>query len=205
MNKNRSSLVHLPDRDELLSLLVQDDLVLVFLPAPTLRMQFYHPIGSFLGELRDHSLAWYWWLIPNMISFWLPKKYILLDKNQKVVASFKVYAKNERMEIYNESKKLIGTYYSDKKFLWTSTSGIFYNKVENPSVKVNTMVMAQEFTLERVDGAKIGKLSIGWLPSNWSERFNCNSPIIQFSSLAKKEERIFGLAYCSLLFHHQNN
>ncbi|WP_163102711.1 hypothetical protein [Peribacillus alkalitolerans] len=140
-----------------------------------------------------------------MISFWLPKKYILLDKNQKVVASFKVYAKNERMEIYNESKKLIGTYYSDKKFLWTSTSGIFYNKVENPSVKVNTMVMAQEFTLERVDGAKIGKLSIGWLPSNWSERFNCNSPIIQFSSLAKKEERIFGLAYCSLLFHHQNN
>ena len=64
-----------------------DHILFAFMPAPTLRLLFDHK-GLLLGEIRDQNVRWFMWLIPNFISLLLPKKYVLMNNKEDIVAIY---------------------------------------------------------------------------------------------------------------------
>ena len=59
--------------------------------------------------------------------------------------------------------------------------------------------------LESVEGKKVAFFQEGWMPVEWENTFEVNTPIITFSSFTNEEERTIVLGFFAAVLHHQDN
>ena len=78
LDKNRAKAVKFPSDTEITTienLLDQNELLVTFMPAPSLRLLLFTPNGMKVGEIRDQSFSLIRWFLPSFMDQLFVKKY----------------------------------------------------------------------------------------------------------------------------------
>jgi hypothetical protein len=183
-----------------------EDVLVVFMPAPTLRLLLFNSDGFLLGEIRDQNMRWFMWLIPNFLSILLPKKFELVNHQGNLLAKYHLTGGlRNSMTIYNVEHEIIGFYQEEWKQSWFKIKGKLYNKERTEWIAIQSKPQLYSLQLESVDGKKVAFFQEGWMPVEWEKIFEVNTPIITFSSFINEEERMIVLGFFAAVLHHQDN
>lgn len=187
--------------------LEEKNVLMTFMPAPTMRVLLFNPKGKLLGEIKDSNVSWYKWLIPNTLSTLLPHTYVLTDFNQKVIATFKTgHFLSNYVEILNEEGNLLARYNENWKKSLFRYNGIVTNVDESIRMNVDISGFLQSFSLSTVEGKTLVSFQKGYMPIEWGRVFKeLNTPILTFSDSASKNDQICVYALCSRFFNHNKN
>ncbi|WP_110927838.1 hypothetical protein [Bacillus massiliglaciei] len=181
----------------------EETVLLQFMPAPTLRLLLFEPNGALLGELRDKNMRWFMWMVPGAISVFLPKSYELVSAEGDVLAFYRVKGFfSNSMEIKNRSGTIIG-YYHEKKSL--VRNGCLYDSEDSEWIIIPEKNTIRDFPLKTAAGKSIAVIQTGWMPWEWQKRFEPNTPVLTFTTLAGEKERLAVWGVCALLFHHYDH
>lgn len=187
-------------------LLHMDYILFVFMPAPTLRLLLFDPEGLLLGEIRDQNMRWFMWMVPNFLSLLLPKKYVLLNNKEEVVAKYHLKAGlTNSMIVYNANNQIIGYYKENWKDSLFKVKGMLYKYDWIEWIQVSSSVGLYSLDLQTIDEKKVASFQEGWMPLEWTKRFELNTPIIHFSSIVEESERIIVLGFLTTVLHHRDN
>ncbi|WP_428908392.1 hypothetical protein [Niallia sp. Krafla_26] len=192
LNQNRAKLVKLNEEEvqSEIDLLTVPQLLLTFLPAPTLRLQLFEPNGFKAGELRDVSSVWYRWFTPAFVEQWIEKRYGLYDHHDNPLAIFLL--KRDRIQIItldNQGVVIQGKW--DKN---SCTFGHHRYQVKKDGIMQEFSIWAQN------NKQKVGQVEVGWIPLNWGERFvDGNTPVLKHYNLSKEEKLHI---YCILILKY---
>ena len=177
-----------------------------FLPAPTLHMVIFSTEGNLVGVLRDkHENIWMW-VIPAFILIFLPRKYVLLDRNGSILCEYKSrFGLNGDIDIFNAEHEKIGTYKQSNQLGKKSTS-----HVTNPfGIRQygGEMMHGSEFIVNQtLNKRKIVHYSCGWMPAYYKEHFlDPNTPFLTFTEGATEDEKRIGYCYCLDYLQQQNH
>ncbi|RFU60417.1 hypothetical protein [Bacillus sp. V59.32b] len=198
----------LPEQNvvSLVSPLETKDILLAFMPAPTLRVLLFHPDGSLLGEIRDRKMHWFMWMIPNSISIILPKRYILTNAAGEVLAEYEMKSGIKTMiTMMDGNGKLVGHYKENLKESIVRLKGMIYTAEGQEWMPVNVSGLLNKFHMDASDGKIIASFQKGWMPLDWAKRFKMNTPILSFHDDATEEEKIAIFGFCTAAFNHRSN
>ncbi|MDQ0217888.1 hypothetical protein ELQ35_00150 [Peribacillus cavernae] len=187
--------------------LATKDVLLTFLPAPTLRVLLFHPNGSLLGEIRDLNMHWFMWMIPNSFSLVLPKRYLLTNGEGEVLAEYKMkWGIKTVIYMKDNTGRLVGHYRESLKESIIRLKGMIYTAEGQAWMPINVGGLLHNFDIETEGGKHIVSLRKGWMPLEWGTRFKeMNTPILSFDDQAKVEEKIAVFGFCASAFHHRSN
>ena len=187
-------------------LLHADHILFAFMPAPTLRLLLFDHKGLLLGEIRDQNMRWFMWMIPNFLSLLLPKKYLLLNNREEIVAKYHLKAGlTNSMTVYNANHQIIGYYKENWRNSLFKVKGMIYKADRKDWISVSSTVSLYSLHLQTVDEKKVASFQEGWMPQEWAKRFELNTPIITFSSVVEDSERIIVLGFFTTVLHHRDN
>ena len=187
-------------------LLYADHILFAFMPAPTLRLLLFDHKGLLLGEIRDQNIRWFMWLIPNFLSILLPKKYILINSKEEVVARYHLKAGlSNSMLVYNANNEIIGYYKEQWLDSLFKVKGTLYKSDMREWIAISSNVSLYALNLQTVDAKKVASFQEGWMPQEWVKRFELNTPIISISSTVNESERIIILGFFTAVLHHRDH
>lgn len=187
--------------------LEEKNVLMTFMPAPTLRIVLFNPKGQYVGEIKDLNASWYKWFIPNNVMLFFPQSYILLDEQQKQLATFKTFGfLGKNMAIFNSEGKRIAVYEEQLKKSLFRYIGVLYDDEGPVRMQVNVSGFLQSFVISSVQGTKLVTFQKGYMPLEWSSRFKqLNTPILTFSEEIGIEDQICIYALCAKLLNYTNN
>ncbi|MGN1402013.1 MAG: hypothetical protein ACI4XL_10965 [Bacillus sp. (in: firmicutes)] len=186
--------------------LEEKDILLTFLPSPSLRALLFHPEGRVIGEITDENRSWYRWLLPNSISFLFQHTYVLRDQSGNRIATYKAgnhFAGWVRM--YNGNGELVGMYEEKSAQSWLRYKGVVMRRDGSEDIPVNVNGFLQSFSVANEGGNSLFHFQKGYMPGEWSASFSLNTPILSFPDYASKEDRICMFGLCTRLFNHRSN
>ncbi|CAH0347305.1 hypothetical protein [Bacillus sp. CECT 9360] len=191
----------------LISPLETTDILLAFMPAPTLRVLLFHPDGSLLGEIRDRRMQRFMWIIPNTISVLLPKRYVLTNAAGIVLAEYEMKAGIKTMiTMMDGTGNRVGYYKESLKESIVRLKGMIYTAEGQEWMPVNVSGLLNKFHMDTTDGKTIASFQKGWMPLEWAKRFKeMNTPILSFHDAATADERIAVFGFCAAAFNHRSN
>ncbi|PLT35001.1 hypothetical protein [Bacillus sp. V5-8f] len=183
------------------------DILLTFMPAPTLRVLLFHPDGSLLGEIKDRNMHWFMWMVPNSLSMIMPKRYILTDADGEVLAEYMLKGGiSPALSIINGNGSPIGTYKENLRESFIRIKGMIYTADGNEWIPVNVGGLLTVFELKTAAGKPIAAFQKGWMPLDWGKRFkDLNTPILTFHEKATANDKIAFFGFCASAFNHRSN
>lgn len=184
LNQNRAKAVKfsttsfVPSRTHLF----ESDLLITFMPAPSLRLLLFTPNGMKVGEIRDQSFFKLRWLIPNLIEKHMMKKYVLYDYNDEPIVYYRDL--KDRIKIISPNNQEIADIFKGirgkEKEFFLETRSLF---IKNSSL--------QDYSFHSSDGTQLARIQTGWMPLEWGERFvQANTPILSMSEELSEREKI---------------
>lgn len=187
-------------------LLSADHILFAFMPAPTLRLLLFNHNGLLLGEIRDHNMRWFMWMIPNSLSLLFPKKYELINNKEKVIAKYYMKAGlANSMDIYNANDQNLGCYKENWRVSLFKIKGMIYKSDRTEWISVASAASLHSLQLQTIEGNKVAYFQEGWMPLEWAKRFELNTPIVTFSSIVDEQERKIVLGFFAAVLHHHDN
>ncbi|MEH6945260.1 hypothetical protein [Bacillus sp. JJ722] len=186
--------------------LEERDVLLAFMPAPTLRVLLFNEKGKLLGEINDSNTSWYNWIIPNSILALMPNSYVLTDSKGNILATFEVngWFSND-MSFYDEKGNQVGNYQEDWKQSLVRYKGTVRDDDGSIRMTVDISGFLQSFIIPSEEGKMLVSYQKGWMPLEWAERFKLNTPILTFTNLTTKEDRLCIYGLCARLLSHCKN
>ncbi|MBM7692502.1 hypothetical protein JOC77_001932 [Peribacillus deserti] len=190
-----------------LGLFEESNILLAFMPAPTLRILLFEPGGNVIGEIRDMNMKSYLWFIPYPFTGLIPRRYGLYDSNGSLISMYTVKGIfTEKMVIQNKNGAIIGIYKEGAPESAFKMQGMVFDSSQNPWIPLRTEAWQNGFTLENCDGKKIGSLQKGIMPLEWGARFKePNTPVLRFQELAEESEKIAAFGICASIFNSESN
>ena len=187
-------------------LLHTDHILFAFMPAPTLRLLLFDYKGLLLGEIRDQNMRWFMWMIPNFVSLLLPKKYVLINNKEEIVAIYHLKGGlTNSMTVYNANNQVIGYYKENWRDSLFKIKGTLFKSDWLEWISVSSTVSLYSLHLQTVEEKKVASFQEGWIPVEWGKRFELNTPIISFSSIVEESERIIILGFFTSVLHHRDH
>lgn len=185
----------------------EKNILFMFLPAPSLRLLLFHPIGTLLGEIKEHEPSWYKWLIPNSISMLLSHTFKLTDCNNKTLATYKMsHFLSRKVCMYDETGNVIAIYKENKMKSMFRYKGSIEEADGSLIMMVDVSGILQTFSLASVENKPLVSFQRGFMPLEWGKSFqDLNTPIITFSKEVSKNEQICVYGLCTRLLHHHKN
>lgn len=187
--------------------LEERNVLMAFMPAPTLRIVLFNPKGQYVGEIKDLNASWYKWFIPNNVMMLFPQSYILLDEQQKQLATFKAFGfLGKNIAIFNSVGKRIAVYEENLKKSLFRYIGVLYDDEGTVRMNVNVSGFLQSFMISSAEDKKLVSFQKGYMPLEWSSRFKeLNTPILTFSEEIGEEDMICIYALCAKLLNYTKN
>ncbi|WP_028391434.1 hypothetical protein [Bacillus cihuensis] len=200
----RDSQVYIQSKS--MQLFDSEHLLLAFLPAPSLRMQFFNKDGAVVGEIRDQDMSWYKWLLPNVVSMFMPKRFGLYDCLGNRLAEFQTGSGLwSNMIVKDHEGNEIGRYKENAKVAFLKTTGMISKPDGTEWIPINIGGLSS-FHLKVDNGKKLASFQTGWMPREWGKLFkNPNMPILTFHEKADLEGKLVTFGLLSALFHHVSN
>lgn len=189
------------------SLYTVDNLLITFLPAPSLRMLLFAPNGNMIGEVRDKYFYWWRWFLPYFIDRLFPMEYGLYDQTGQVRAIYRIDLRKKQVKIYDSAGRGVGVLTENHK---GSTSlkrtGVIRSLTNNQLIYAERSAIYPQVFLRNEQGKIIGKLIKGWMPLEWGKQFrDGNTPFITFEENLPETEKILTLAVLTEMFHYTSH
>ncbi|QED48266.1 hypothetical protein [Cytobacillus dafuensis] len=201
INDNRSKEIKKIDEGiaNQVSFLYEENVLLTFLPAPTLRLLVFSTNGQQVGEIRDINFMPFRWFLPFLFDKFIERKYGLYDANNKQIGSF-TFKKN-RIEIASSGIEIHSI--KIQNTLGNGIAVIFGHENRSFLLKQSRLFMDFQF----LKGCKnIARLRKGWMPIEWGKRFkDPNTPILIFEQQLPVEEKLLVYALLVKLFQSTNH
>lgn len=178
----------------------KDQVVITFLPAPTLRMQMFDINGKLLGEIRDMQFWTFRWFLPYFLDRFFMKRYGFYDGNNQLIGCFRL--KKKQIEITDADLNVHTTIFCEP----TKKSIIFTFENDKNTIIVKRSFQYMDFRFFHPNFTPIGRLRKGWMPLEWGSRFkDPNTPILTFGTLSSTEDKLLIYAILTKLFHSSNH
>jgi hypothetical protein len=182
---------------EEVNLLNENELMLTFLPSPSLRLLFFHHNGMKAGELRDERALIRSWFIPKFFDRFLMRKYGLYDDRDELIAYYHVVRDKIGVYSLNEGGELVLT----ESVQLEKHEAVFMNK--NLIIKNKGL---QDFLFEISGGKKVMSIQTGWMPLEWGERFvDANTPILMMDHHLSRKEKVTLFSLLIQIFAYANH
>jgi hypothetical protein len=186
------------------ALLQTENILLTFMPAPTLRLLLFASNGSLLGEIRDQNMKWFMWMVPNFLSMLLPKRYELVNQKGELLAKYDIKGGLfNKLTIRNHQGNLIGFYREDKTLL--KINGMIYRADWTEWMPVQTPAGLNSIEIKTTEGKRVASYQTGWMPLDWGRRFKANTPILTFPTHVEENSKIVILGFFAAALHHRSN
>ncbi|WP_394231639.1 hypothetical protein [Niallia oryzisoli] len=146
------------------------ELLLTFLPAPSLRLLFFTPTGMKAGEIRDQSFLLIRWFLPNFIDRLFTKKYGLYDFQDEPIVFY--HDLKDRIIITSPVNQELAVIYKAKN----GKNKEYFFETKSIVVKQSSL---QDYSFHSSEGVLLANIQTGWMPLEWGERFvHTNTPIL---------------------------
>lgn len=166
-----------------------NEVMITFLPAHSLRMVIFHKEGHQVGEIRDLYNSIFRWLLPDFLDKLMNKKYGLYNELNQLIAIF--YLKKNGIEINlldGESFFIKKLHQEGKKIMYTDEESAL--NVKHSKLFTDSQIFKDEHIICR--------FRRGWLPLDWGKRFiDPNTPVLSFEYSLKNKEKIMIFAILS--------
>ncbi|WP_075981975.1 hypothetical protein [Bacillus massilinigeriensis] len=176
------------ETEKKLTIFNQSQILLSFLPAPSIRMVLFEPNGRMVGEVKDMNFKSFRWFLPYFVDKLIPKKYGLYNENQQLLAV--LYVNKREINLLNPIGQAIGSIIQTEKKgkketwcfkekIWTISKEPFYTDIRI-----------------RYEDLELALLKKGWMPIEWERYFkDANTPVLTIQQGLTDEERLilFGL------------
>ncbi|WP_318508860.1 hypothetical protein [Bacillus sp. T3] len=189
------------------SFYTEDNLLITFLPAPSLRMLLFASNGNMIGEVRDKYFYWWRWFLPYFIDRLFPMEYGLYDQAGQVMAVYRIDLRKQQVKIYDSTGGLMGVVTEDHKATPSlKRSGVIRSLENNKLIYAERSALYPQVFLRNEQGKIIGKLIKGWMPLEWSQQFrDGNTPFITFEKNLPETEKILTIAVLTEMFHYTSH
>ncbi|MFE8702017.1 hypothetical protein ACFYKX_15580 [Cytobacillus sp. FJAT-54145] len=195
LNKERSLGIHpyhLVKELEFTSLLDQQNLLFSFMPAPSLRMVFFHTTGQYGGELKDVEYSGYRWFLPYFADKRLPRNYGLYNDQQQLLATFK--RKGRKMIVMDSEEERIIT------LLW-SNHKVCLIEPSHTKIEIDSAALYIDSKYYNEQGSMIARVRKGLMPLEWGKVFkDSNTPVLSFDKDTTLQEKM--IIFSSLIFQY---
>lgn len=195
INKKRyeqSQLAAIEARDGSKDLFSADQMLLTFLPAPSLHLQLFHQDGRMIGELKDLEFKERRWFLPRFADKLFSEKYGLYNENNQCIANIQLKKNHISIEYNNKISVL---QQSNRNLEFIDSAGKSYY-IENS-------VLLFDYTFYINASHKAVSLRKGWMPVEWGEQFiDANTPVLTFHKDLSLEEKICMFAIMAKLLRH---
>ncbi|KAF0816226.1 hypothetical protein KIS4809_4983 [Bacillus sp. ZZV12-4809] len=181
----------------LLPILQYSNVLIAFLPAPSLRMVLFDPDGSQIGEIRDMKMRKIRWFLPYFLDRIFPTRLGIYDQAENLEVS--ILIRRSGIEIISSNDEYRETIEIRK----IGTTVVFQNGAIHYTVPKTYLHTDLQVLDEQSHRA--ARLRKGWMPLEWGERFkDPNTPVLSFKeSLAPKEKcRIYAIFAALFLYHN---
>lgn len=178
--------------------LSESALLLLFLPAPSLRLLLFTPGGLKAGEIRDKSFFRIRWFLPFFVDKLFTRKIGFYDAQEQALAFFHFH--RDRLEIVAGDGECLMTIFKVKK-----------GKKKEYVLKEHTVMIEKkgipaDYSFLTYENRLIAEIKTGWMPVEWGERFvNPNTPIMRFHQHLTNEEKIQIMAIISTMYAYTNH
>lgn len=177
------------------------ELLITFLPAPSLRMCFFVPEGCFSGEIRDlyfHKIRWF---LPNFLDRKFAGKYGLFDEKNDLYFTFRL---NGRNGMIVETKN--GLPYIQLKKRMKKNEWIILNDHTEQKIFVKLEWFVTDFKFFDEKGEWLARVRKGWMPLEWEPFINDpNTPVFSFKEGLTSQERLAIFAILIYLYQYHNH
>lgn len=183
-----------------------NEVLLAFLPAPSLRMLIFEPNGNVVGEIRDLNRSKWKWILPYLFDKFFPPSYGIFNSNHELLAKINPDSdRKEEIQVRDTLDKPIGFC---QKMIKRGTSR-FQSKIyihPSKTLDVEGSLWYTDIRIKSGEGEEVAKLQKGWLPRAWSEQFNeSNAPLLTFNSHLSNQEKLVIFGYLVFIFQYQNH
>ena len=188
------------------ALLDNTDLLIGFMPAPTLRMVLFNPEGNQVGEIKDTRFWWWRWCLPYFVDRYFPSEYILYDRNKKVIAIYKKATNQKGMDVFLPNNEKIGSYLPQLQASSFKKHGFIFSLATQQSIFVEGSAIYPDFKFRNQQGSVVGKLVKGWMPSEWDKHFrDANTPILSFNQQIDNTDKLLILGVLAEYFRYSSH
>ncbi|WP_419393796.1 hypothetical protein [Cytobacillus praedii] len=160
-----------------------DDILLHFLPAPSLRLLFFSNEGHLLGELRERKILSFKWFLPRFLDKLFERKYGLYDGSNNLIANFTLYKR--QIAIMDKDRNLINII---EELGERRMKSIFESNGEEIVVSRTLLYMDYQFFHHQ---KMISRLQKGLMPFEWENKIkDPNTPVLSFEKSLSDEQKI---------------
>lgn len=189
------------------SILNTDNLLITFMPAPSLRMLLFEPNGNQIGEVRDERFWWWRWFLPYFIDRLFPKVYGLYDQKDHRKAIYHINLRKKQVKIYNSSGRELGRFTRNTKASPSlKRKGVIQSFENNHSLYVEGSTIYHNLYFRNEQGSILGKVIKGWMPMEWGKPFrNANTPFITFDANLNESDKILMISVLAEMYHYTSH
>ncbi|AIE60385.1 hypothetical protein [Bacillus methanolicus] len=188
------------------SFIESNDMLIAFLPAPSLRMLLFAPSGKLIGEVKDLRF-WKWrWFLPYFMDRLFPGMYGLYNDKGELTAQIHLgNGKDGFIKIY-ENDELLGFYIRIENDQLSDLKGEFVLGDEEKMFCAIRSELNGEMRFYDQTGKTVCGLKKGWMPLEWGKYFrDPNTPILSFHHQSRKEEKIAVISFLVQCYCYRNH
>jgi hypothetical protein len=173
--------------------------LLTFLPAASLRMQLFSTDGLAYGEVRDLNNSRLRWFLPYFIDRLFPAEYGLYNQENQLVVAFKWTAR-KAIVISERGERILEIEESQKGlFSIRSHHGPQILRVYSKSLYTDIQFMNEQDMV-------VARLRKGWMRLEWEKYFkDANTPVLSFDESLSEVERLSVLALLTKIYRYRNH
>jgi hypothetical protein len=173
-----------------------NQLMMLFFPAPSLRIKFFNSNGICEWELCDEKVKIRKWFLPSVFQKGSTQSYELKKRDGLRLAILKLNKRKQQFEIItNEQKHLLLLIKGKKR-----------NVLNFDIMNQHYVIVKSIHTIDiKKNGVKIATINKGWMPINWQKSFSPNTPILTFQECVSNDDRYIIYCLLILLFANQYN
>ncbi|TKC19563.1 hypothetical protein [Robertmurraya kyonggiensis] len=170
--------------------------LLVFMPAPSLRMLLFNPNGTIKGEIRDLRFSKLRWYLPYFIDRMIPAEYGFFNREKKLQLTMK-WSKGQC-----EVRDRKGTC----AFTIEETGTNEFQLNDNLFIRLDSKTLYTDVQFVNGEGSVIARVRKGWMPLEWSPYIkDANTPVLSFDEGLSKQEQLFIFAILIKIYRYRNH
>lgn len=200
---HRSLESEVKDDGNVVTLANAENILIAFLPAPSLRMLLFEPNGFLIGEIRDIRFWWWRWFLPYFVDRIFPRNYRLYDQNNNILATYKVNNRKKYIKMFDSARNEIGFYHqqSNPSFTLKKRGVIHSFTKKNQFLHVEGSLFYPEVQFRNEHSFIVSKMIKGWMPNEWGKQFrDPNTPFIVLDDRLDEHAKILILGVLADFF-----
>jgi hypothetical protein len=207
IQKRRMREAEIAARQTVIPLQTAENVLLTFLPAPSLRMMLFDVNGNLIGEVKDAKFSWWRWFLPYFADRFFTRVYRLSNHEQQLLATFAVNKRTKSVTVYDSDKSELGMIqlHSDASRSF-KFSGLIESCCNHQKLEITGSALYCHIHFYDEQGRTISKLLTGWMPQDWSKYFrDANTPILYFDQNMTDKDKYLLIAALIPLYQYRSH